>query len=151
MIFVSVGTTYAFDPLIRKIDEIAPLLGEEVIVQIGRSNYIPKHCKHFMFKPNLRSYMKRASLVIAHGGAGTSYEILSLGTKLLSVENPDVNDKHQSDLLRELERLGYIVWCKDLSNLHHDILVAKKRRLKKYKAPNCDIHKVINRFLGDLE
>ena len=44
MIFVTVGTT-DFSALIRAIDEIAPTLDEEVIMQIGRGKYEPQHCQ----------------------------------------------------------------------------------------------------------
>src|SRR5207244_11017292 len=41
MIFVTVGTT-AFDALVRRMDELVPVLDEEVICQIGIGSYTPR-------------------------------------------------------------------------------------------------------------
>lgn len=43
MIFVTIGTHPGqFDRLIKKIDEIAPQIDEEIIIQTGFTNYVPK-------------------------------------------------------------------------------------------------------------
>ena len=48
MILVTVGTHYlSFDRLIKKIDEIALSIDEEIIAQIGNSKYKPKNIKYF--------------------------------------------------------------------------------------------------------
>jgi beta-1,4-N-acetylglucosaminyltransferase len=151
LIFVATGTTYAFDPIIKKMDEIASCLGEEVIIQTGVSKYKPKNCKYFEFESNLMPYFKKASLVIAHGGAGSSFEILTMGKKLISVENLEVNDKHQSDLLRELDRLGHIIWCKDINKIEASIEEAKKKKFKKYIPPKCAIPDLINKYLEEIK
>ena len=147
MIFVLTGTTYAFDPLVKAIDAIAPSLKEKVIIQTGTSTYVPKNCEYFAFAPNVDNYIRKASLVISHGGAGSSYEILAMGKPLISVENKEVNDSHQWDLLKKLESENYIIWCKDLSNLKKDIEEARKKKFAKYTPPACTIHKEIIKFL----
>jgi beta-1,4-N-acetylglucosaminyltransferase len=143
MIFVTVGTTYKFDELIREIDKIAPLIKEDIIIQIGKSNYIPKNCKYFRFTKSLIPYFKKANLIISHGGAGTTYEVLKIGKKLISVENRDVNDAHQWDLLKKLSDKKYTIWCKDVSKIHEAIKLAEKHKLKKYAQPKCSINKKI--------
>src|SRR5947209_11093294 len=52
MIFVTVGTT-DFDALVRRIDELAPSLGEEVLCQIGKGSYLPRNCRYFRYAPSL--------------------------------------------------------------------------------------------------
>jgi UDP-N-acetylglucosamine transferase subunit ALG13 len=148
MIFVTVGTTYGFDNLVQEIDRIAPDLNEKVILQLGNTKYKPKNCKWFNFKPNLTPYYKKARLVIAHGGAGTNYELLSMGKKVISVENKNVNDAHQWDLLKRLSDEKYIIWCKDISKISDSIKKAEKFKFKKYKQPECSIHKKIIGYLG---
>jgi beta-1,4-N-acetylglucosaminyltransferase len=149
MIFVTVGTTYAFDNLVEAVDKMAPSIKEKIIIQTGTSTHIPQNCDYFDFKPNLKQYIQKASIVISHGGAGTSFEILTVGKKLISVENPDVNDSHQWDLLSKLEEEGYVIWCKDLHDLPKIIKKAKKMKFKKYIPPKCEIHHVIQRFLEE--
>lgn len=149
MIFVATGTTYAFDSLVRAIDEIAPKLKEKVIIQTGNSKYIPKNCQHFKFSKDLNSYIKKASLILAHGGAGTTYEILGMGKKLISVENVAVNDSHQWDLLDALQKDGYLIWCKDTKDLEKCIKAAKSHKFTKYVQPKCTIHLEIIKFLEE--
>ena len=147
LIFISVGTTYRFEPLVKAIDQIAPKIKEKIIIQTGRSRYKPKNCGYFRFKPSLSPYIKKASLVIAHGGAGTTYEVLKSGKKLISIDNPNVNDSHQPDLLGQLSKEKYCLWCNDPQKIHDFIIKSKKFKFRKYKSPSCKIHKRINEFL----
>ena len=147
MILVLTGTTYAFNALVAAVDAIAPTLGERVVVQTGVSTVVPQHCGYFAFAPDLHRYIAEASLVISHGGAGSSYEILGLGKRLVSVENTAVNDSHQWDLLQRLDDDGYIVWCRDLGTLAACIAAARTRTFTPYAPPPCTIHLEIIRFL----
>src|SRR5271166_2158838 len=116
MIFATVGTTQ-FDELVEAIDKIAPKLDEELVVQIGKRKYVPKNCKYFTFDDDLRKYFEEADIIIAHGGAGITFEVLNLGKKLICIENPHVLEGHQRDLLRKLSEEGYLIWCKDLNEI----------------------------------
>jgi beta-1,4-N-acetylglucosaminyltransferase len=147
MIFVTVGTTQ-FDRLIEKIDLIAPNLDEQVIAQIGNSSYKPKNIAYFKFKNNLNREISKADIIIAHGGAGTTFEVLTKGKKLISVDNSDVPGNHQSDLLNKLSSDGYLIWCQNLNNLEKIIHKAKKTKFKKYIMPICKIPIIINNFLN---
>ena len=147
MIFVTVGTTQ-FDELVEAIDKIAPKLDEEVIVQIGNSKYIPKNCKYFTFDDDLLKYFQKANIVIAHGGAGITFEVLNLGKKLISLENQHALEGHQGDLLGKLSQEGYLIWCKDLNEIENCIQDAKKMAIKKYIRPECEIGKMIVGWLG---
>lgn len=146
MIFVAVGTT-DFDALIMKIDEIAPTLSEEVIMQIGNGQYIPKNCQYFRFAPSLEPYYDKSSIVVSHGGLGITLEALERGKNLISVENATCHGRHQKDLLSTLARKGYLIWCKDLRELPEALKRAMREEFKRYIAPGCEIHTVITEFL----
>ena len=146
MIFATVGTTQ-FDELVETIDKIAPELDEEVVLQVGNSNYLPKNCKYFTFDSDLIKYYNRADIIIAHGGAGITFEVLNLGKKLISVENPHVLEGHQGDLLEKLSQEGYLIWCKDLNNMENCIKAARKAEMKEYVRPECEIGKMIAEWL----
>ena len=146
MIFVTVGTT-RFDELVEAMDKIAPKLGEEVVIQIGNQKNVPKNCKYFTFDDDLLKYYEKADIVVAHGGAGITFEVLNLGKKLISVENSHVLDGHQRDLLGKLSHDGYLIWCKDLNGIENCIKDVKKMEIKKYVRPECGIGKMIMDYL----
>lgn len=146
MIFVTVGTT-DFDTLAARMDELAPGMDEEVVIQTGRGSYVPRDARHFRFAPALDDYYRRASLVVSHGGLGTVIEVLRLGKPLIGVSNPDRFDLHQNDLLGELERGGYLLWCRDLASLPDDIRRIPGMHFEHYHDPPCHIHEAINDFL----
>ena len=144
MIFVTVGTVQ-FNDLVKKIDEIAKNSKEDFLIQIGEGKYIPKHCKWFRFKVPLTEYFKKSKLVITHGGAGTLFECLNLGVRILAVPNLGAKAAHQLDLVYELDKAGYII-TSNLENLEKTIY--DKRKLKKYVKVECKIGKVIEEFLN---
>lgn len=147
MIFVAVGTT-SYDELVEAIDKIAPNLNEEVIIQAGNHKYIPKNCNYFSFDDDLFKYYNKASIVVAHGGAGVTFEVLKLGKKLISIDNPHVLDGHQRDLLKKLSHEGYLIWCKDLNKIENYIKDAMNLEIKAYVRPECEIGKIILEKLG---
>ena len=74
MIFVTVGThNQGFERLIKKMDEIAGRIDEEIIMQIGYTNYKPKNTKFFEFLGfhDLIEMYQKADIIITHGGAGS--------------------------------------------------------------------------------
>jgi hypothetical protein len=78
--------------------------------------------------------------------------VLRLGKLLIGVSNPDRYDLHQNDLLGELERGGYLLWCRDLAALGGDIERIGDMQFRRYDEPPCSIHHAITAFLqgGDM-
>ncbi|MFX1559539.1 MAG: PssE/Cps14G family polysaccharide biosynthesis glycosyltransferase [Promethearchaeota archaeon] len=133
MIFVTVGTAY-FDPLVKKMDELVQngKLNEPVVGQIGRGEYIPKHFRYFRFLKSLNEAYDKASIIVSTGGAGTTMECVTRGLKLVVVENTSLMEGHQAQLIREMERRGHLVWCKDLDQLSSCIEQARMKAFTKY-------------------
>jgi beta-1,4-N-acetylglucosaminyltransferase len=146
VIFVTVGTT-DFDELIRRMDELASELDEEVISQIARGDYQPRHCRYFRFAPSIEDYLARARVVVSHGGLGSIMETIRLGKPLVGVSNPDRRDLHQDDLLGTLEARGHILWCRSLDDLKPSIERAATMRFTRYVEPSCTIQTVIHDFM----
>ncbi len=146
MIFVTVGTG-KFDELIRRIDMTAASIKEKIIAQIGNGEYTPKNMEYFRFRQNLMPYYKKASLVISHGGAGTTFELLAIGKKIVSIANPNRTDVHQEEILKALSKDDYLIWCKNLGELGETIKKAEGFNFKKYKQPECGIAEKIKEFL----
>lgn len=147
MIFVTVGTT-DFDDLVKRMDSLAPALGESVIAQIGRGRYVPQHMEHFRFAPSLDPYYAQARLVVAHGGLGTAIEVIQRGLRLIGVSNPDRYDRHQDDLLGALDARGHMIWCRSLDDLPRALAEVETRVFTPYETPPCRIAQVIREYLG---
>ncbi len=106
MIFVTVGTHYqGFERLVKKMDEIACGLGEEVIMQIGNTKYTPSYAEWFPFLEDEEEFMKimkTAEVVVAHGGAGTLLSVLSFGKPVVVVPRLRRYGEHTDDQQIEL-------------------------------------------------
>ena len=150
MILVAVGTT-DFDALLRTMDELSSSLPENMIMQIGRGQYTPKHCEYFRFAPSLSPYYERASLVVSHGGLGIVTEVMTHRLPLVSVEDPAQPDRHQRQILGVWEQEGHLIWCKDLEELPQAIDRAMTQRFEPYVPPETQIHTIITEFLENLE
>jgi beta-1,4-N-acetylglucosaminyltransferase len=150
VIFVTVGTS-DFDQLVREIDELAPSLDDHVVVQIGHGEYLPRNCEFFRFAPSLDPYYDQADVIVAHGGLGTTMEVLRRGKKLISIENTTCVDDHQTDILETFAEEGYLVWCRDLDELSFLVERVPTMDLRSYVGPPCTIAEAIKDFLSGFE
>jgi beta-1,4-N-acetylglucosaminyltransferase len=146
MIFVAVGTT-DFDALIERMDEIAPFLSEEVVMQIGNGQYVPRNCQYFRFAPSLEPYYDSSTVVVSHGGLGIVTEALEREKRLVVIENTTCHGGHQRDLICTLAGEGYLIWCRDLDELPETLERVRDQEFRRYVAPGCRIHEVIKEFL----
>ena len=62
-----------FDRFIKIIDEIAPLLNEEIIAQVHECCYKPQHIKivNFIAPDKYNELFDKARLIVSHAGMGT--------------------------------------------------------------------------------
>ena len=95
MIFITVGThDQQFTRLIRWIDKIAPEINEEIIIQTGFTDYIPKNCKSFKWAPSLDPYYKKARVVISHGGSSVWEFVYKHNKPLIVVPRQSKYNEH---------------------------------------------------------
>lgn len=73
MILLTVGTQLPFDRLVRLMDEIAPVIDDEVIAQIGWGSFEPEHMTwHRMIEPvRFERYVSEARFIVSHAGIGS--------------------------------------------------------------------------------
>jgi beta-1,4-N-acetylglucosaminyltransferase len=149
MIFVTIGTT-DFNLLVEKMDTLVPTLPDQVVMQIGKSTYIPKNCEYFRFAPSLAPYIDQADLVVSQGGMAVTYEVLRKNKKLISVENTTYVDGHQKDILQILEKEHYLIWCHDVEGLPPLLQNIQNIKLTPYVIPECTIAEKIRDYLSTL-
>ncbi|MDD5417071.1 MAG: glycosyltransferase [Candidatus Aenigmarchaeota archaeon] len=148
MIFITCGSFVGFDELMKKVDELVSegIIKESVIAQIGNGKYAPKNFKWFRYAPTLAPYFKKADLVISHEGAGTIFELATLGKKSIIITNPKSVDN--PDLVMKMSQNKHVLWCKTLNQLEKYVTLSKKFKFVRYKPPVCNIPKLIERYLS---
>lgn len=139
MILVTVGThVLGFERLVKKMDEIASRIDEEVIIQIGHTSYTPKHAKYFDFKnyQDMEELIKKARIVVTHGGAGSILIGLAYRKPVISVprlkEYNEVYVDHQLDLVYMLANQKRIIAVYNLELLEKSL----NTDLKKLNIPD---------------
>jgi len=150
MIFVTVGSVAPFDTLIREVDDLAGRgLIKETVAQIGNGKYAPKNCKWFRFERDLKRYYQDAEIIITHNGAGTLFEVLPLGKKIIVVPNPDTSQIENIDIVIKLAKEGHIIPCIRPYRLEYALRLANNWVPRRYERPPCRIPDIITRFLLD--
>lgn len=111
MILVLLGTNpYSFSRLIKPIDIYALKSGKEIIIQLGHSNYIPKHADYFSFKSHkeITKLIKSAEFIITQGGFGSIYDCLNLKKKIICVPRQRELDECLDSGLGQVELVQYL-------------------------------------------
>lgn len=144
MIFLTVGTAH-FDPLVRVIDNLVGSgeIKDKVVAQIGRGTYEPKHMRFFRFIKSLSKAYDAADIIVSTGGAGTTFECVTRGLRLVVVENTTLMEGHQAQLIGEMARRGHIVWCKDPKTILSCIEEARSKTFSPFVTDKPRVHKLI--------
>ena len=125
MILVTVGTHSApFDRLIRRMDRIAELTDEEVLMQVGTARFRPSHAPYFRFlsEEDYERAFRKSRVVVSHAGVGTILRC-TLSEKPL-VCSPRLRryaehwDNHQLDLCRALSQAGRLQYFSNPDGLN---------------------------------
>jgi UDP-N-acetylglucosamine transferase subunit ALG13 len=128
LIFVTTGISWAgFERLVKKMDEIAGVIDEEVIIQIGSTKYTPKNAKYFTFMDSeqIKEVTNKARLIVCHGGAGTLISALEQGKRIIAIPRlkryDEAMDDHQREIVEVLSKAGKIMAVYDIENLKRAI------------------------------
>lgn len=120
-------------------DEIAAehAADEEIVMQIGTSRYVPKHCAGFsrFFDYNeVKKYMDKCSLVVAHGGVGSVMRACLLGKRVIVVPRQKKYGEHVDDNQLEiagvLKEKGMAQVCTDIAELDKMVSAALNEKAK---------------------
>ncbi len=135
MIFLTVGTQFQFDRLVKAIDELYDkrFINEEIFGQIGVTSYRPRNFKYAasLDKGMFDDYLKRASVIIGHAGMGTITAALDNNKPLLVMprfkKHKEIVNDHQVAIAKRFEELGHI-----LAVYHEKDIAAKIGQLKSF-------------------
>jgi UDP-N-acetylglucosamine transferase subunit ALG13 len=159
MIFLTVGTQFPFDRLVRAVDNMIDegLITETLFAQIGESPYRPRNFESVarLEKGVFDNYVRQASGIIGHAGMGTITMALCYRKPLLVMPRlkkyGEVVNDHQLAIAKRFSELGHILVAYDVEDLPDGV-----RRLKNFipKERIATPHTVADRircFLDSLQ
>ena len=159
MIFLTVGTLFPFDRLVKYVDEAvgAGLIKEEIFAQIGKGAEEPKYIAYtdVLEKEKFDSYVNRASCLISHAGMGTITMSLNQGKPLLVVPRlhcyrEHIND-HQVGTARKFEQLGHVLAAYEADEVPEKVEQLKHFTPRKWITQTEKVVERIKRFLYELK
>jgi beta-1,4-N-acetylglucosaminyltransferase len=117
MIFVTVGTQFPFDRLVKRVDGLAArlLTGHHVFAQVGESTYKPANMEFVASLANadFEAKVRDCSAVISHAGMGTITMALEHSKPLLVLPRlrkfGEVVNDHQVAIAGRFEKAGHLL------------------------------------------
>ena len=117
MIFLTVGTQFPFDRLVKPIDDLKGSgdIQEEIFAQIGQSSYKPVNFDYVshLEKQHFDDYAKKASAIISHAGMGTITIAMENNKPLLVMPRlakyAEVVNDHQLAIAKKFGEIGHIL------------------------------------------
>ena len=156
MILVLLGTqNNEFTRLLKEIEKNIDKknIEEEVIVQSGFTKYESHRMKIFDMLPKeeLIDYVKKANLVITHGGVGSIQTALQENKKVIAVPrkakySEHVND-HQCQIVKTFDEKGYVIGTNGVEDLEEALKRVKDFEPVKYEKKENNIITIIDEFL----
>ena len=156
MIFVTVGSQkFQFNRLLIEMDKLIEKnkINEEVLGQIGYSTYKPKNYKviQFLNSEEFEKNLRKADIVITHGGTGTIIKALKLRQRIVAIARlkdfREHVDNHQIQLINEFYDIGLIEKVDDVSLLANVIEKARYKDVKEYASNTNNIISQIEKYL----
>ena len=141
MILVTLGTQdKEFTRLLKAIDrEIKNgVITDKVVVQAGCTKYESENMEMFDLIPanEFDEYIKKADLIITHGGAGSILTGVKNNKKIIAAARlakyKEHTNDHQRQIIKEFSEQGYILELKDFNKLGKLIQKSKSFKPKKF-------------------
>ena len=158
MIFVTVGTQFPFDRLIKAVDTALETgqVNEQVFAQTGEGSYKPRH---FSIQPSLEKdsfdeYVRQSTGIISHAGIGSiniamAYDKPMLVMPRLKKYGEVVND-HQVAIARKFAESGHILLANDEEELLEKITELRFFVPRQRTAQPESVSRRVMEFLNEL-
>jgi UDP-N-acetylglucosamine transferase subunit ALG13 len=163
MIFVTVGNHFqGFERLLKKVDEAAPRIPHEIVIQKGYSKFVPQNTKYFDFVPmnTAMQYIQKSDLVVSHAGIGTIILCKEYGMPLIIFPRRKKYGEHGTDHQMEIakaidERKDdhiFIVYEEDqLEAKIAEVLTKKQKPVPGANVGRTNLIKAIQSFIEDSD
>ncbi len=159
MILVTLGTQ---DKSFKRLLDIIQLqidkgnIKEKVVVQAGFTKYDSKDMEIFDLIPTVEfsKLIKKADLIITHGGVGSIMDALKSGKKVIAAPRlkkyGEHDNDHQLEIINNFAKLGYIIPLKDFNKLGKLLEKARTFVPKKIKSNTQNIISIIDNYISKL-
>ena len=158
MILVLLGTqNNSFHRLLEEIQKNINngTIKEKVVVQEGYTKFQSKDMEiHTQVpKDKLQELIKKADLIITHGGVGSIISAITEGKKVIAVPrlkkyNEHVND-HQLDIIDSFNEKRYIIGIHEVEELEEALKKVPEFKPQKYIQNTRKIIKIIEEFIDN--
>ncbi len=157
MIFITLGSQkFQFNRLLEQIDLLIEkgVIKEDVLAQIGASDYKPKHFKYkdFMTQDEFRENMSKSNFVITHAGTGAIITALKFDKKVIAIPRlakfGEHVDDHQIQLIDEFKELNFIEPVYEIEELENAIKTIDSKKYNKYVSNTETIINDIKAYIG---
>lgn len=152
MIFVILGTQdKKFNRLIQMVLKLD--IDEEIVIQSGCSDVFSDKVKYFKYldKDSFDDYIKKADLIITHGGVGSIMSALSYRKKVIAVPRlkkyQEHQNDHQLDIVDNFYLRNYIFKCNEEDDLKLLITKIKTHQFENFNSNNDHFVSKLNNYL----
>ena len=156
MILVLLGTqNNSFHRLLEEIEKNITNgnITDKVIIQSGFTKYESDKMKIFDMIPQeeLNNIIKKADLVITHGGVGSIMSAVKMGKKVIAVPRlkkygEHVND-HQLEIINTFKKQGIIIGINNVEELAQALIDVKNIQTKDINSGENKIVQIIDNFI----
>lgn len=153
MILVTLGTQK--QPFLRLLNYIENSnIEEKIIVQAGHTIFSSEKMELFSFKDykEMGNLIKKASIIITHGGTGSIIEPLKLNKKVIVCARKkkygEHIDDHQEEIVELFVKEGFVLELNELNDINEVINRIKKFKPKTY---NSDTSKFKLKLINEID
>lgn len=156
MIFVILGTQkFQLNRLLKKLDQYVEQgkITEEIVAQIGYSDYLPKRYKYveFLNKQEFDEMIQKADVVIAHSGVGSIISALNYNKPVIVyprlAKYREHIDDHQMEIAYAFSKKKYVLCCNEEDDLIELIEKCRTFPFEKYVSQREKIVGIISDYL----
>ena len=158
MILVTLGTQdKEFTRLLKAIDKEIKngVITDKVVVQAGCTKYKSENMEMFDLIPanEFDEYIKKADLIITHGGAGSILTGVKNNKKIIAAARlakyKEHTNDHQKQIIREFSEQGYIMELKDFNKLGKLIQKSKSFKPKKFISNTDNMINLVSDYIEE--
>lgn len=156
MIFVVLGTQkFQLNRLLKTLDQYVEegKLQEEILAQIGYSDYLPKRYQYvdFLDKDDFDKTIEKADVVISHSGVGSIITAMNANKPVIVyprlAKYREHIDDHQLEIAHAFAKKKYVLCCDEEDSLLEKIKQSRTFQFEKYVSQREKIVAIISDFL----